>query len=172
MMTTQRHPLVASMIFSLALLLTGADTPVKFDRYDNYSEKTADDRKDAISCMAISTRKEFDDRFDDHYFGFGESSKAPRSLPKDAFETRMVIAVVRRGNALWTYEVDGLRADGDKLTLRYKTTRKDQPSATFACPMIVSLPKGSYRSVIFIENDKEVGKATIGDAKKPWKHQP
>ncbi|MGD0897024.1 MAG: acylphosphatase [Thermoguttaceae bacterium] len=55
------------------------------------------------------------------------------------------------------------------VELRYATTEKKSDSATFASPLIVSIPKGEYKSVEFTENGKSVKKVETGkkaDAKE------
>ena len=51
------------------------------------------------------------------------------------------------------------------MELRYTTTEKKSDTATFACPLIVSIPKGEYKVVQFVENGKPVRKIEVG--KKP-----
>ena len=43
------------------------------------------------------------------------------------------------------------------------TAYKKEGSATFACPLIVSVPKGKYTVVVFVENGKVVKKMEIGE---------
>lgn len=51
-----------------------------------------------------------------------------------------------------------------ELTLGNLLEKKSQ-SATFACPLIVSIPKGSYTSVQFVEDGKPVKKVALKSSK-------
>ena len=47
------------------------------------------------------------------------------------------------------------------MQLRYKTTSEKTPATTFACPLIVSVPKRKYKAIEFIEGDKKVKTAEL-----------
>jgi len=47
------------------------------------------------------------------------------------------------------------------VQLRDQTTSKKSDSATFACPLILSIPKGKCQAVEFYENDKLVKRLAI-----------
>ena len=70
-----------------------------------------------------------------------------------------MVAVIHRGNAASTYEVEKLTTEGDTLTVRYKATEGKAGTAKFASPMILSVDKGKFKKVVFIENGKEAGSA-------------
>jgi len=59
------------------------------------------------------------------------------------------------------FGVEGATADHATLTVCYGATSKDGSGAQFASPMVVSVARGPYKKVIFIENGKEVGKASF-----------
>jgi len=58
--------------------------------------------------------------------------------------------------------VEGVTAREGVVQLRYTVTSKKSPSASFACPLIVSIPKGKYAAVQFVENKKAVKTVAIG----------
>ena len=66
-----------------------------------------------------------------------------------------------------------IRADrgwrvGEDLTSRFRSTRENSTGG-FAIPLVVSLPKGAYMTVTFVENGKEVVKARLRHrAESPW----
>jgi len=135
---------------------------VKFDVYSGYFEKNNSGLKGEQSFVAILGRKSFDS-----IFGVARViGKKPELVPEGAFKDRLVIATMKRGGESWTYEVDKVTLD-DKgtLTLRYQASSKDGGGAKFASPLILSVPKGDYKRILFVENGKEVGKAEL-DAKK------
>ena len=41
------------------------------------------------------------------------------------------------------------------IQLRYTVTSKTTPDTTFACPLIVSVPKGEHTAVVFVEDGKK-----------------
>ena len=135
---------------------------LKFDVYSGYFEKNNSGLKGDQSFLAIIGRKAFDP-----IFGVARViGKKPDLVPEGAFKDRLVIATIKRGGETWTYQVDKVTLD-DKGTLmvRYQATSKDGGGAKFASPLILSVPKGEYKRILFVENGKEVGKAEM-DAKK------
>lgn len=83
-------------------------------------------------------------------------------LPADAFEKGMVVAAIHRGGTLWKYKVESVRAEGKTLVVRYSTTTSGGGTAQFTCPMIVSVPKGDFTAVEFVEDGKTVKKVEAG----------
>ncbi len=75
------------------------------------------------------------------------------------FEKNVVVAVVIRGMAISTYTEVSTKVAGEKLVVAYKCETGKPGTATFASPLIVSVPKGEWKTVSFIENGKEVGTA-------------
>jgi hypothetical protein len=131
---------------------------VAYDVYSSYFESNKSGLKGDASYLAFTEPKAFD-----AVFGVAVvMGKKPSVLAKDAFDSKAVVAVVKRGKAVWTYKVDKVTADGDTLYVQYDATSKEDGSATFASPLIVSVDKGKYKEVVFIENGKKVGTAKIG----------
>lgn len=112
----------------------------------------------AESFVFLKDQQEFDGVFG-VAFVMGDKS---RRLPANAFADLMVVGAIKRGNALWAYKVQGIGLKDGELEVRYEAKETKQPGATFASPLIVSIPKSEYKSVRFIENGKEVKKLTIG----------
>ncbi len=77
-------------------------------------------------------------------------------LPEDAFKKLIVLAAIKRGSSFWEYAVEAVTEDQGVVQLRYKTAKKPSDTATFACPLIVSIPRDEYRAIEFIENKKPV----------------
>jgi hypothetical protein len=80
--------------------------------------------------------------------------------PED-FKTQLVVAAIKRGNRLWSYKVEKVTADGRTLQVRYRAEGGKEDSARFASPLILSVDRGKYTSVVFVENGKKVGTARI-----------
>jgi hypothetical protein len=131
---------------------------VEFKVHSGYFEKNNSGLKGDESLLAFTEQKGFDT-----IFGVGFTmGKKPDVLPKDAFDSKMVIAAIKRGNDIWTYKVDKVTADGDTLYIQYDATaKKGSGSAKFASPLIVSVDKGKFKTVVFLENGKKVGTADV-----------
>jgi hypothetical protein len=66
------------------------------------------------------------------------------------------VGVIKRGKATWDFKVEGVAAQAGVLTVQYSAKSTPSDSAEFACPLIVSIAKGGYSVVEFIENGKRV----------------
>lgn len=137
-------------------------TKVEFQHYDKgYFEKNTSGLKGEFSLLAITTREKFDS-----VFGFGRViGKLPPLLPteQDAFAKSLVVGVITRGTAVTTYKVEQVTADGNTLMVTYSsTTPKGGGTAMYASPMIIAVPRGTYTSVVFVENGKTLGKIAVG----------
>lgn len=131
---------------------------VEYKVYTSYFEKNNSGLKGDASYVAVKNAEEFDKLFGVAAVG----GKKPSVLPKGAFEDNIVVAVIKRGDAVWEYKVEKVTADGDTLTVRYKATEgKGGGTAKFASPMVVSVPKGKVAKVVFVENGKMVGNAEV-----------
>ena len=153
----------------VALLLLGmgwagqsvqAAKPAKltFDTYGGYFVANKFEPDAAESFLVITDQKQFDKVFG---VAFVMGDKSHR-LPKDAFKSSMVLAAVKRGAAVWECNGEKVTEAKGVVELRYTTTSKESDSATFACPLIVSIPKGDYKAVQFVENGKAVKKVDVG----------
>jgi hypothetical protein len=129
-----------------------------FEVYTSYFEKNNSGLKGDESFLAFTDRKSFD-----QVFGVAVvMGKKPSVLAKDAFDSKLVVAAIKRGDAPWTYKVDKVTGDGDTLYIQYDaTTKKGDGTAKFASPLIVSVDRGKYKTVVFLENGKKVGTADV-----------
>ena len=127
---------------------------VPFDTYSGYFVSNKFEPDAPVSFVVIKDQEHFDKVFG---VAMVMGDKSHR-LPKDAFKSNIVVAAIKRGNAFWTFKVEGVTAQDGGVELRYSTTEAKNDSATFACPLIVSMPKGNYKAIQFIENGKPVKK--------------
>jgi hypothetical protein len=148
------------LVAGLALAADKAEAKgkkVEFDVYDDYFESNKSGLKGETSFLAITDPDTFD-----KVFGKAAVMGAKQKfLPKDAFDTKLVVAVIHRGNAVWRYKVDQVTADGDTLNVQYEATSKTGGTATFHSPLVVAVDKVKYTSVAFIENGEKIGTAKI-----------
>lgn len=123
----------------------------QFTVHDGYFASNQFEPNAPESFVLLKNQVEFDKVFG---VGFVMRDKAKR-LPKDAFSSSDVVGLIKRGNSLWTYTVDGIGEKDGVLEVRYSAKEMKQPGAQFASPLIVSVPKLDFKSVRFIENGKE-----------------
>ncbi len=129
-----------------------AGKAVAHEVHDGYFVSNKFERDKPASFVAIQDRERFDEVFG---VAFVMGDKSNR-LKSDAFKSKTVISAIKRGPAVTTYKVTGVSVRKGTLYLRYEAKTGVPGSATFACPLIVSVPKGSYSAVVFLENDKPV----------------
>ena len=147
--------------------LASAAEPAKlsFDTYSGYFVSNKFEPDAAESFVVITSRQQFDKVFG---VAFVMGDKSHR-LPKDAFKSNIVLAAIKRGKAVWEYKVAGVTVDNGLVNLRYTATSKKSDTATFACPLIVSIPKGDYAAIQFWDGGKAVKKVkgSIATADRP-----
>jgi len=128
-----------------------------FDTYSGYFVSNQFEPNAASSFVAVADQAQFDKVFGAAVVMRDKSHR----LPNDLFKANIVLAAINRGNAVWEYKVQGVTVTGGVVELRYASTTTNSPTATFACPLIVSIPKGKYTAIRFVDNDKEVKKLTL-----------
>ena len=148
-------------VIPLVLLagLASAAEPVKLkvETYSGYFVSNKFEPKAATSFVTAHTQKQFDQVFG---VAFVMRDKSHR-LAADAFKSQLVLAAIRRGMAFCTYQVTSVTRKDGVVQLRYKTTAKKSDSASFACPLIISIPQGNYQVIEFHENNKLVKRLAI-----------
>ena len=102
--------------------------------HSGYFEKNNSGLKGEASYLAIKDRETFDKAFGVAF----TMGKKPNVLPANAFDTRIVVAAVKRGGQVWEYKVEGVTTDHATLTVRYGAPSKDGSGVRFASPMVVS----------------------------------
>jgi hypothetical protein len=145
---------MSQMLFVLLCYASSADdvANLSFDTYSGYFVSNKFEPDAAASFVVIADQAQFDKVFG---VAFVMRDKSHR-LPKDAFKSSVVVAVIKRGHAFWEYKVEGVTVEQDAIRLRYAVTSKAAPETTFACPLILSVPKGAYKAVTFVEDGKLV----------------
>jgi hypothetical protein len=131
---------------------------VEFTLHDGYFESNKSGLEGESSFLAFTD----DDGFKKIFGVAVVMGKKPKFLPKDAFEKKIAVAVIHRGNKLYNYKVQKVTGDEKTLYVVYTTKTEDGGGANFHSPMIVSVDKGKYTSVVFIEDGKKAGTAEVG----------
>ena len=96
-------------------------------------------------------------------FGVGFVMKAKFKLvTRETFNTRTVVAVVRQvPNQIVEFAIGGAEAKGEQLLVNFTSTAK---AATFQAnsAMILSVLRGDYKEIVFVENGKRVASVPLG----------
>jgi hypothetical protein len=130
---------------------------IKYQVHRGYFESNKSGLKGDVSFLAFTEEKAFDKIFGKAFV----LGKKPNFLPRNAFESNIAFATIKRGGTIWTYKVDKVTADEGTLYVQYEASANDGGGARFASPLIVSVDKGKYSKVVFIENGKRAGTADI-----------
>jgi len=140
------------ILMSLTTAAVALAEPVPFDTYDGYFVSNRFEPDAPTSFVALADQKAFDNVFGVAFVMRDQSHR----LPPDVFQTRLVVAAIHRGRAVVTYKVETVSAEAKTLVVRYTTQSEPHPTAEFACPLILSVAKGEYNAVRFVENGKTV----------------
>ena len=135
---------------------TAKGKKVEYNVHNGHFEKNDAGLKGDSSYLAFTDREAFD-----KVFGAAVTMRKKNFVPKDAFDKKMVVAVIKRGNALTEYKVEKVTADEGTLYVQYTAKMGAAGTATFATPLIVSLDKDKYKAVVFLENGKKVDKVKL-----------
>lgn len=133
-----------------------AKNQLPFQVYTSYFESNSSGLKGSNSYLKITKQRDFD-----KVFGATATGGENHFLSQNAFATKTVIAVIKRGTSIWDYSVQRVQAVSGTLIVRYVATPKSGGGAAFASPLILAVDKKPYRSVVFIENGKWVGDAKM-----------
>ncbi len=124
---------------------------VDFDIYKQpYFVKNTAPIKGSPAYLVVTSKKQFDE-----IFGVGFVMKQKYKLIDDkTFESKLVLVVVNRGDAIWTYKNVRTESCKGKITLSYLVD-KMASSSTNAVPLIVAVEHGGIGRVLFREGDKD-----------------
>jgi hypothetical protein len=126
---------------------------VEFTLHDKgHFEKNNSGLKGDASFLLFTNREDFDKIFG---VGFTMGGKE-KGVPKDAFDSKIVVAAIKRGNSITEYTVEKVTNDDGTLYVQYTAKSKDAGGAKYSSPLIISLDKGKYKEVVFIENGKKI----------------
>jgi hypothetical protein len=153
-------PMKCAKVFAVSLLaacfvssLSAAEPEkLKFDAYSGYFVSNKFEPEAEASFVVATTEEQFN-----NVFGVAAVMRdRSHRLSKDAFKANIVLSAIKRGKALWEFRIDGITVKDGVVEFRYTTTEKKIEAASYACPVIVSIPKGKYKAIQFIENSKPV----------------
>ena len=129
---------------------------VPFDIHDGYFVLNKFKPDEPASFVVLKEKDDFDQVFCEAAMDALATARRPHCLPPNAFDSKIVAAVVKRGKATWDFTVEGVVVAEGVLIVRYTTKETKSDSTEFACPLIVSVPQGHYAAVEFVEDGKSV----------------
>jgi hypothetical protein len=136
---------------------TGAERTLDFQRYDSsYFERNDTGLTAQTSYLVVTSQAQFD-----RTFGAAPTMGQNNFLPKNIFNTKVVIATIAKGHFLRTYDHPNVTVKDGKIYVWFEIRNTQQESATFASPLILAVDKGQYSEVVFMENGRRVGAATV-----------
>lgn len=90
------------------------------------------------------------------YFHYAAYMGAPRPLNQVDFIDNVVVAIVEPGEYKITdYTIEEMELSDDTLEFSYKSVKRDTPNTGYRFCHILLVKKASYKSVTFIENDRQ-----------------
>jgi hypothetical protein len=129
-----------------------------------------------VSFLAFTDQESFDKAFGktparedlNAFLPNGEAKgQKVNLLPRDAFQKKMVVATTIRGANVSTYRVLKVTADGETLYVEYQEASMFAGNTRiWSSPLILSVDKGRYTSVVFIQGKKKYGTAHIAQDKE------
>jgi len=154
------RPLCITLFAVLVATSTGfsGDNKVAFEVYaKGYFVKNNAPLPGNPAFLVLQDKKAFE-----QIFGFGAVMGAkPKLVDEKLFEANVVVTVIKSGATLWKYEVAQVARDKKQLIVKYTASGTESPSAKFNSSLIVSVPRGEYTEIVFVENGKEAGKVEM-----------
>jgi len=116
--------IAACVIAVPVLVLAFAPAPdaggksIDFKPYNGYAESRESGLRGSDSFLALTTWAEFTHCFDPVVTPRG----APDPVARSSFDNRLFVAVIKRDNVLWDFKMEKVTANGDTLSVYYRTT--------------------------------------------------
>jgi hypothetical protein len=152
---------IASLLAMLSWsVVAGAGEAGKKVEYDTftvpYFVKNNAPVKENPAHLVLTDKKQFD-----QVFGVGFTMKKPKTIDPKAFDRKIAVVVIKKGNAITKYTVQQVTAAKGELRVEYQAMEGKAGTATFASPLIVMVDRRDYARVVFVENGKEVAKVDV-----------
>ena len=148
--------LILSVVPALAQKPASA-SELAFQRYDSsYFEKNNSGLKGATSYLVITSQAQFD-----QIFGPAAVMGQNNFLPAGIFDSKMIVATIRRASFVRTYTPSKVTASKGTVYVWYDAKDGAPGSARYSSPLILAVDKGHYSKVIFMQNGKKAGAVLI-----------
>jgi hypothetical protein len=138
-----------------------SDQTVDFQRYESYFQRNDSGLKGMTSYLAITSQARFD-----RIFHPAPTMGQNNFLPEKTFDTKIVVATIKRGRSLRTYDVEKVSAKNRRLYVWYKVKDGEEGGATYNSPLILAVDKGKYSQVIFMQDGKRAGAVPLRKTKR------
>jgi len=146
-----------------------AERNVEFQSYDKarYFEKNNSDLKENSSYLIFNSLEKFE-----QIFGYAATNGENFFMPENVFDSKLVIAMIKRGNSRYKYDLKKVTVKKKELYVWYNTApdksstmaaKPGSDSSSWSTPSFLTVDKNNYTKVVFMENGKRVGTATIAD---------
>lgn len=148
-----------------------AERQVKFQSYAdaNYFERNDSNLKGDSSYLLFSSQEKFE-----QIFGYATTSGDNRFLPENVFDSKLVVAMIKRGQSIFKYDFKKVTVKNKKLYVWYSVApnnpatvekTRDDGSYSYATPSFLTVDKNKYSEVIFMENGKKVGAVLVSQSR-------
>lgn len=129
-----------------------AEKTLECAAYSGHFEKNTSGLKGDVSHLVFTDAESFG-----RVFGSVPplGAKKHKWVSADVFEKNVVVAAITRGTSPAIYSDISTTLSGTTLTVRYKSALAAPTTATFASPLILSVPKDEIKTVVFAANGKE-----------------
>ena len=151
---------IFTLLAVMALFLTaqvsarggGEERDLNFQRHDSsYFEKNNSGLTGEKSYLAFTDQQQFD-----RVFGPAARMGTNAFLPRGTFENKIVVAAIKRGS-MRRYSDVAVTEENGVLLVSYTATDAKPGSVSYRVPLILSVGRGDYSGVIFMENGERVG---------------
>jgi hypothetical protein len=129
--------------------------PVEVVRNTGHFEKNNSGLKGDVSRLVFTDAEAFGKVFAPVPPLMGKGNNKPNPVKPDAFDKNLVVVVITRATAPTTYsDISAKLADGI-LIVTYTAVSDPPGTATFASPLILSVPKDGIKRVVFATGGKD-----------------
>ncbi len=155
-----------SIAVALVAFVPGLHAGDKVEKIDGeiykqpYFVKNTAPLKGSPAFAVVTSKKQFDEIFG---VGFVMGQKY-KLIDDKTFESKVVLVVVSKGAASFTYKDVRTESCKGKITLHYTVEKKDS-SSTSAAPLIVAVEAGGSNRFLFSEGGKEMAEIERKDIK-------
>ena len=141
---------------------TAAERHLKYQSYAGarYFERNDSNLKGDSSYLVFNSAEKFD-----RTFGAAAINGYNLFLPNNVFDSKLVIAMIKRGESIYEYNLKDVTLKKKKLFVRYDVSPKngvvsrarDDGGYSYSTSYFLTVDKSDYSEITFIENGKNVG---------------
>jgi hypothetical protein len=129
--------------------------PVEVVRHIGHFERNNSGLKGDVSWLVFIDAEAFGKVFAPVPPLMGKGNNKPNPVKPDAFDKNLVVAVVTRANAPTMYSDISAKLNEGTLIVTYTAATDPPGTATFASPLILSVPKDGIKRIVFATNGKD-----------------